>query len=196
VKQCIYIIILLLHCGVVHGQHTTQGKDFWLSFGNNAGNSSDNLTFQVRIVATTKAANVTFHFTDSEDSETILLGAGSVYTRDLSESEKQAVYSEIAGISDKSLHIQSDEDILVYAINLVAYSTDATAILPVVSLGVSYYHAAYSPSIGAMDGYTLIATENFTNVYENGMLICLLDEGDVYSQYFNYDETGMNITSD
>ncbi|MDR3245958.1 MAG: gliding motility-associated C-terminal domain-containing protein [Prevotellaceae bacterium] len=195
-KQCIYIIILLLYCGVVRGQHTTQGKDFWLSFGNNAGNSIEGLSFQVRIVATTKATNVTFYFTNSNHYETIFLDAGSVYTRDLPWDEKQAVYSDIAGTSNKSLHIQADEDVLVYAINLLAHSTDATAILPVVSLGVAYYHASYSPSTGAMDGYTLIATENSTNVYENGTFICELNEGEVYSQYFNYDATGLNITAD
>jgi gliding motility-associated-like protein len=152
------------------------------------------LTFQIRIV-TTKATKVTFTFTAIGVSSSVLLDAGSVYTRDLSDLEKFVVYSNTTEKSNKSLHIESDEDISVYAINLVERSTDATAVLPVVSLGVSYYHISYNPVTGAMDGYTLIATENGTSIYENGAYKTGLNRGEVYSHYFVSDATGRHITA-
>jgi gliding motility-associated-like protein len=191
----ICIIVFLLCNSVVRGQHTTQGRDFWVSFGNNNNSNIEELTFQVRIVATNSPATVIMTFTNTEYSDTIFLAAGSVYTRDLSLDEKQAIYSSTSGISTKSLHIRSDADILVYAINLLAFSTDATAVLPVASLGASYYHLSYAPVSGQMDGYTLIALENSTDVYENGIYKCQLNEGEVYSQYFTDDVTGTNVTA-
>ncbi|MDR2027895.1 MAG: hypothetical protein LBQ01_10150, partial [Prevotellaceae bacterium] len=94
---------------------------------------------------TTKTAKVTLTFTELGTSSTVTLDAGSVYTRDLSNIEKQAVYSSSNGKTAKSLHIESDEDISVYAINLTERSTDATAVLPIQSLGNSYYHISYNP---------------------------------------------------
>ncbi|MDR2287453.1 MAG: gliding motility-associated C-terminal domain-containing protein [Prevotellaceae bacterium] len=197
-KHCVYIFILLLCCGTAYSQHTTQGKDFWVSFGSNTGDISDSLTLQVRIV-TAKASKVTFTFTKLGISSSVSLPAGSVYTRNLSDTEKLAVYSYYNGKpnynekSNKSLYIESDENISVYAINLVKRSTDATAILPVKSLGNSYYHISYNPI--SADGYALIATENATSIYENGIYKTMLNRGEVYSQYFEYDATGQHITA-
>jgi gliding motility-associated-like protein len=193
-KRCVYILILLLCCRTIQAQHTTQGKDFWVSFGSNTEQFINALTFQIRIV-TVKATKVTFTFTNLGISTYVVLNAGSVYTRDLSNIEKYVVYSDQTGKSNKSLHIESDEDISVYAINLAERSTDATAVLPVNSLGVSYYHISYNPVESAHDGYTLIATEDGTNIYENNVYITKLNKGDVYSHYFEFDATGLHITT-
>jgi gliding motility-associated-like protein len=189
------MFISFLFCVTAQAQHTTQGRDFWVSFGNNIADSPAGLTFQVRIV-TVKAAKVTFTFTNLGTSSTVSLVAGSVYTRDLSVIERLAVYSNTSGKTNKSLHIESDEDISIYAINLVERSTDATAVLPVKSLGNSYYHMSYAPVSNAVDGYTLIAAENATNIYEDGIYKSTLNKGDVYSRYFMTDATGLHITAD
>jgi gliding motility-associated-like protein len=188
------IFILLLCCNIVKAQHTTQGRDFWVSFGENTGQTSTALTFQIRIV-TLKATKVTFTFTNLGTSSSIFLNAGSVHTYNLSILEKLLVYSNYTGKSNKSLHIESDEDISVYAINLAERSTDATAVLPVKSLGNSYYHISYKPVTSTMDGYTLIASENGTDIYENNIYKTTLNKGDVYSHYFDYDATGTHITA-
>jgi gliding motility-associated-like protein len=188
------MFILLLYCGTANSQHTTQGQEFWLTFGNNTGQISAELTFQVRIV-TVKATKVTFTFTSLGSSSSVSLAAGSVYTRNLSDIEKLIVHSNQTEKSNKSLHIKSDEDISVYAINLVERSTDATAVLPVKSLGNSYYHISYHPVISLSDGYAVIATENSTNIYDNGIYKSTLNKGEVYAQYFEYDATGRYITT-
>jgi gliding motility-associated-like protein len=184
----------LLCCRFVQAQHTTQGRDFWVSFGDNPSQSFGDLTFQVRVV-TVKSTRVTFAFTALGTSTSVDLNAGSVFTYNLSSIEKFFVYSYQTEKSNKSLHIESSEDISVYAINLAMRSTDATAVLPVSSLGVSYYHISYSPVEGANDGYTLIATEDGTNVYENGAYKTGLNRGDVYSHYFEFDATGRHVST-
>jgi gliding motility-associated-like protein len=196
-RHFIYIFISLFYFATLNAQHTTQGRDFWVSFGNNVESSSVNLTFQIRIV-TLKPAKVTFTFTNLGTSTPVDLVANSVYTRDLSEIERLAVYSDTDGKTNKSLHIESDEDISIYAINLIERSTDATAVLPLKSLGNSYYHVSYAPVFESpyMDGYTVIATENDTKIYEDKTYKTILDRGDVYSQYFTEDATGRHITAD
>jgi gliding motility-associated-like protein len=192
-KIHIFVLILLLYCGYIHGQSTTQGKDFWVSFGNNAKESSSSLSLQVRIVAT-NAANVKFTFTETGYTETIALVAGSVYTRDLSSAEKYAVYASMSGISQKSLHIESDENIAVYAINLLEATTDATGILPINAYDTSYYHLSYYNLNGYYDGYVIIAVENNTNIYDDNVLVATLNRGEVYANYF--DHTTKHITTD
>ncbi|MDR1130333.1 MAG: IgGFc-binding protein, partial [Prevotellaceae bacterium] len=194
-KYCVYIFLSLLYCVSVQAQNAMQGRDFWVSFGDNIESSHVVLTFQIRVV-TVKASEVTFTFTNLGTSSTVNLLAGSVYTRDLSEKERMAVYSNTNGKTNKSLHIESDEDISIYAINLLERSTDATAVLPVKSLGNSYYHISYTPVHNGTDGYTLTATEDDTKIYENGTYKSTLDRGDVYSQYFTADATGSHISAD
>ncbi|MDR1183156.1 MAG: hypothetical protein LBL13_14420, partial [Bacteroidales bacterium] len=194
IKNYIFAIVLLLYCGYAYGQVTTQGKDFWISFGSNAGDPSYDIYFQVRIVATS-ASNVKFTFTETGYMETIALAAGNVYTRDLSSTEKDAVYADVSGVSQKSLHIESDENVAVYAINLQGYTTDATGILPVNAYDTSYFHLSYDELIGFgdLDGHVIIAVENNTNIYDDNFLVATLNRGEVYANYFSH--TTKHVTS-
>jgi gliding motility-associated-like protein len=199
-KKYIYIIILIICSYSAHSQQTTQGTDFWLSFGSNAGSPYYELTLQVRVVSI-DSTKVQFTFTETGYTETISLSKNSVYTRNLSTTEKQAVYSSETGISKKSLHIQSEKKISVYVINLLPYTTDATGIIPTVSLNLSYFHLSYNPlaekydEYGVDDGYTVTAVENNTELYDNYTLVARLNKGDVYSNYFKIDGTGRHITA-
>ncbi|MDR1581663.1 MAG: gliding motility-associated C-terminal domain-containing protein [Prevotellaceae bacterium] len=180
IKKYVFTILLLSFYGNIYGQVTTQGKDFWVSFGYNGGEPIDSVSLQVRAVAT-KATKIKFTFTETGSTETVSLAAGSVYTKDLSYEEKGAVYLDFIGSSQKTLHIESDENISVYAINLMGYSTDATSILPVYAYDRSYYHLSYE---GEWDGYMVIAIEDNTDVYDDSDLVATLDRGEVYSDYF------------
>jgi hypothetical protein len=180
---------------------STQGKDFWLSFGMNGGYKADSLDLQVRIVAGANTAEVKFIYTESVTTNTVTIPAGNVVTFSLSDMQKSRVFSNITGKSDKSLHIESNEPISVYALNQGAYTTDATNVLPVTALGIEYYHISYKSSKDSEfefddDGYTLIATENNTDIYVNNKWTVNLNKGQVYSAYFpDSDSTGIHITS-
>ena len=62
------------------GQSTTQGRDFWLSYGQNAGMGPQANMLQLRIVAI-KPTKVTLTYTIDNTTETINVAAGQVYTR-------------------------------------------------------------------------------------------------------------------
>ena len=178
------------------GQMTTQGKEFWVSFGNNAGQGSSSLTLQIRIV-TTNATWVRYKFTETSVEDSVYLGARQLHTIDLSATQRAAVYRNYGGQSLKSLYVTSDENISLFALNQASATTDATNILPTNNYGQAYYHISYNTAYG-QDGYTIIANENNTTVRDNGAIITTLNRGQVYSYYATsgIDLTGHSIISD
>ncbi|MDR1758709.1 MAG: gliding motility-associated C-terminal domain-containing protein [Bacteroidales bacterium] len=182
---------------------TTEGKDFWLTFGGNGGTQTtiDSISLQIRIV-TAEATNVTFTFTQTGTTFSLNLPAHQVYTRNLSLAEKQQVYANTTGKSARSLHVQASAIISLYASNLSVYTSDATSVLPVEALGKQYYQLSYSAeddlNDNSHDGYQVIATQDNTRVHENGTLLATLNKGEVYSRYFALleDGTGNYVTAD
>ena len=179
------------------GQPTTQGKEFWVSFGRNAV-SPGVVTVQVRLVATT-TSNVTFSFTENSSyNKTFTVIAGQALTYEFTEQEMALIYHDVITTqkTNKSLRVTSDADITVYAINVRSASTDATIVLPVNNYGTSYFALSYrATSYG--DGYTIIANEDGTVISEDGSVVETLSRGQVYSFYGgnNIDLTGRNLTS-
>jgi hypothetical protein len=180
---------------------TTMGKDFYLSVGKNGlATAGSDVAIQVRVVAS-KATNVTGTFaTNSSLNFSFSLAAGDVRTIDLSEAQRNAIYSGATGSSYKSLRIQSTESVSVYVLSHTLGLVDATNVLPVTSLGKDYYHFSYRPaSSGARadNGYTVVAVENGTSVSENGTYKTTLSAGQVYSTYNSdaLDITGKRITT-
>ncbi len=178
----------------------TQGTDFWVTFGTNYIYTYAEVSLQIRVVTTT-AATVTFSYTADGTSYTIPLAANTVYTRDLTATEKNNVYAYniTAGIAthNKSLRIQSNVPVSVYALSQSVASTDATNVLPVSNLGTEYYHISYMPVNGyPYDGYSVVAVEDGTNIYANGTLIASnLRAGEGYNKCGNVDMTGEHITT-
>ena len=202
-KRKLYIILLIIAFfafgGTLCAQTSTQGTDFWLSFGKNRHSTSSEINMQVRIV-TNQAATVTFTYTNSGTTEIYNVPAGSIETITLNNTQKSRVFSGATGRTSNSLHIESTTPISVYALNQNTNTTDATNVLPVTSLGTDYYHISYLACYQAPtvydDGYTVIATENNTIIYDEGTPITTLQKGQVYSAYYsNTDITGKHITS-
>ena len=178
------------------GQSTTQGKDFWLSYGQNYQLSPSDNMLQLRVVAT-KPTTVTLTFTLDGTTETFNVAAGQVYTRTFNASEAAKVYSNATGTSNKTLHITSNELISVFAISIYQATTDATNVLPATNYGKAYRHMSYRSVSGTGDGYTLVAIEDNTQIKENDVVLATLNKGQVYSKYVTGgDMTGTLITSD
>lgn len=221
-KKYILSSVILLLFVVSNGKlfaQSTQGKDFWVTFGFNGahlmgrGGKQDNiesayLTLQIRIVAV-ESAQVTFTYTEG-GSETISIPAGTVYTKELTKEDKKKVCPSFAeptnGITSKSLHITSTAPISVYAFNQYNATTDATNILPTGSLGYKYYQISRASntlyngqsSKYYVDGYTVIATQDGTTISDNGATK-KLNKGQVYTFYTGTsttDLTGRWVTSD
>ncbi|MDR0799154.1 MAG: IgGFc-binding protein, partial [Dysgonamonadaceae bacterium] len=129
---------------------------------------------------------------------------GGTSTYKLSLDQKTAVFngsSPLTGVSNLSVHITSTDSIAVYAISQVNASTDATNVLPVSTYGMDYYHLGYKPLFinpdYDYDGYCVIAQENGTDIYVNGVQtpVATLNKGQVYHSYATRDLTGNRLSS-
>jgi len=156
------------------------------------------LRIQVRIICDSVAVTGNIHFTSLGSSIPFSLGAYETYTYSLTPSQIEAVYNFETGISNNSLYITSSDLISVYAYSGLDYGHgDVTNILPATTLGTDYYqitHWSYLIGLEAII-YTVVATQNDTQVFQNGVLKDTINEGQVYHLITNEDLTGAHITS-
>jgi len=187
----ILYIILLINAAVIYGQPTTAGRDFWLSFGRN--NAVPPSKMQIKIVTKENTDTVTITYTNGGAS---LYGGGIGPNTAFRGNDPivAEVYSNSNDTSSKSLHIRTNKDVFVYAVNMGKNSTDATSILPTNALDTSYYLLSYTPT--SLDGYTIVAVDTGTTIIrENGIIKATLNQGQVYSSYFPSDGSGKYLTS-
>ena len=176
---------------------TTEGTEFWLTFGQNAFYTSGG-DLQIRIVSKDKPTQGSIYFTELGTKQIFDLEPREVYTYALTAGQKEAVYNSMGGwTTSKSIHITCTETVTVYALNQRQATTDATNVLPVTALGMEYYQISYQ-SVGApcLDAYAIIATENNTKIYHNTTEVASLNYGQVYYNASSTDMTGAHITSD
>ena len=193
---CFFITIALIISAISSLQaQTTEGTDFWLTFGqNNTSVLPTNLDLQIRIVAKDHRTNVTVFFTHLGTSVDTVIEARQVYTHILTQTEKSAVYNSNTGTTNFSVHLTTDMPVTVYALNQISASADATNILPITALGTEYYQIAYTTIPN--DAYAVIATENGTQVYQNNVPVAPpLNKGDVYYKVNVPDMTGDYISA-
>jgi hypothetical protein len=175
-----------------------QGNDFWLTFGSNLGQTTTYLELRIAADSTTQ---VTLTFTaNSAYNQTITVTGGTMQAVNLG-SYLSAIYASapVTGVNNRSLHITSTKDIIVYAFNNTTATGDATSVYPVPSWGTDYYHCGYNYTSGA-DVFFVIASQNGTNVYQDaltGTLLATLSAGQIYTQVAGATEiTGMHIVAD
>ena len=195
-NRVIFLIILLLFVNSSIKTQTTAGKEFWFTFAQNANyNKSDEL--QIRIVGGDQPASVSIYFTNIGNSVNFNVPAKQVVTHILTDLQQQATINYTSGISNLSIHITTDEPVMVYAMNHRETSTDVTNVLPVKVLGTDYYHISYTPVLDfyLSDAYLVIGTQNNTKLYHNGKLEATLNSGQVYYKTSYSDMTGSHITA-
>jgi hypothetical protein len=178
---------------------TTGGTDFWLTFGKNADNTFNMVNLQIRIVGGDQAGDFSVAYNALGYTESFPIAASEIKTLILTPELKQAVYNDYTTttVTDFSIHITSTVPVVVYALNKAQASTDASNILPVTALGTEYYNISYTPYASYLDAYSVIATENNTNIYHNGGApVATLNAGQVYYRTSSTDMTGAHITTD
>jgi hypothetical protein len=176
---------------------TTEGKNFWLTFGKNYWDAPyEPAEMYIRIVSgnnTTTGSIVFSEGTSASIPFSIL--PQQVFTVKLNSAQKQSVYNTTMGKSNKSVYISSNENVSVYIMNQLYAATDATNVFPVATLGTDYYAISYTVSYGVMDAYAVIATEDNTTVEHAGTFLSTLNAGQVYYRTQYSDMTGTRITS-
>ncbi|MDR0560106.1 MAG: hypothetical protein LBG92_08035, partial [Prevotellaceae bacterium] len=190
-------------------QFEVKGKDFWLSFARNWYNdptlNPDTRRLQIRFVSTdaSSATTVKIELTKTGKTINVTIPPNGVVTQDMM-NDQSAIYNEIdmEANNKKSIHITSDKDILVYALNRDMRSEDATNVLPTSVLGKEYIHLGRHPNKpNGIDGewyeqYMVVATVNGTVIKENGTPVRTLNKGDVYFKRHTADMSGRIIEAD
>ncbi|MDR0830658.1 MAG: DNRLRE domain-containing protein, partial [Prevotellaceae bacterium] len=205
-KKILLSIILFFSAAALFAQ-ATAGRDFWVAFGLNGLNTSgEQYHLQMKIV-TENSANLQLNFTDNTSlNRAISIPANTIYSLTFSTQECNAIRNAASGASssNKSLHITSDKPIVIYISDTKAGSSEATQIFPVERLGNDYYQIAYLPPTHPHptyvnqqgDGYVIVATQNNTQIRENGTLLTTINAGEVFSKHVPHtDLTGFHITS-
>lgn len=113
--------------------------------------------------------------------------------------EKLAVYNQVTGKTDKSVRVTASNPVSVFAFTgLSDHLNDATNVFPVTAFGTEYYAISYSscsPTI--FDAYAVVATQNDTKIYHDGIEQITLAAGEVYykTTLVLGDMTGAHITA-
>jgi len=201
-KKLLFGITLLCSFSL-HAQVDTKGRDFWVSFGQNATQpTASSVALQIRIVAN-EAATGTIRFTNTGEIVPFSIAAGSVLTHVLTPAQRDAAYNGTPGVSNRTVRIQSDIPVTVFAFNQFSALACATNVLPVPVLGNSHFHLGW-PTTNQRGGYEwdqymAIAVEDGTNIYENGVRIASnLSAGQMYFRrqtQVGVDMSGFHITS-
>jgi len=195
-----FVIIVILFISSIFSLHaqSTEGKDFWLTFGkNHSAVFISSINLQIRIASGNQATEGTFYFTNLEYKHSFSIGAQQVYTYTLNDEQKQAVYNTTEGVSNLSIHIETKDPVTAFAMNYSNAYIEATNILPVSALGNNYRQISYVPSNSQyLDAYAVVATEDNTTVLYNGGASQKLNAGQVFYKTSPTDMTGTLIKSD
>jgi hypothetical protein len=199
VKRFYLHLVAILLLGVFSARaQNTNGTDFWVTFGLNPAEAKSNPNLRIRIVSNEKPVKGSIYFTAAGTTIAINIPAQTVKTFDLIPEEVLYAYNTVQGKSNLRIHITTDTSVMVYVMNQNNLSTDATNLLPVPALGTEYYHISYQPfEYGEqLDAYAVIAIEDNTKFYHDGIYIETLNTGQVYYKTNKLDMTGRHITSD
>ena len=196
---CFLITISFLIFTISPSQaQTTEGTEFWLTFGRATALVPSDVDLQIRIVAKNHKTWGTIFFTNLNTTIYFEIEPRQVYTHVLSEIERVAVYNmQPTGVYNRSVYITSTSPVSVYAASLNTSSLDATNILPVTALNTAYHHISYTSVVTTTDGYAIIATKDNTVVYQNTIPVATLpNKGDVYYKTGAPNMIGDFISSD
>jgi hypothetical protein len=196
---------------------TTQGRDFWVTFGPNyVANYPD--VFIALNIAANQDTDVTLTFTETGQVAQYHITGDTVHQIDLSKVQgnvppnntnlgdmRNMVYTRfvpniaINGVTNnKSLHIESTMPVSIYAFNTGDNSTDATLLMPTQTWGTDYYRLSYRPYQSTRDVELIIAKEDGTELFLDGAPtpFAIIDAGQVRHLYSetNIDGDGIDFS--
>ena len=183
---------------------STEGKDFWLGFMENHETSQIDLEIFISAADTTEG-KVEMPYYNWSVSFITYPGI----TAKVTVPTNYAMNRGSGTIANKGIHVTAENNVSVYALNKRSFSSDATVILPSISLGKEYITMAHmEPNGGGPSLYSEILIVGISDQTElnitpsvlttDGNLAdfpfqITLDEGQTYQLQSNYDMTGTKI---
>jgi len=122
---------------IVDAESNHEGDDFWFMFMNNAGASTTDVAIYISSQFETDGLlevpglgiSIPFHVSPGQTLELNLPANIRPF---------RSMFEPYGRIEEKGVHISSDRDIAVYALNRKPFSTDGFVVFPTKSLGTSY----------------------------------------------------------
>ncbi len=203
-KRILFICFLLCIAISSRAQVTTEGRDFWLGFMENS--PGQNLALEIYFTSKdTAEVNITGAINNLNINVTVVPGLAEKVSIPLDYMPLEE------GISNRGIHITSDNDISVYALNKRQFSADAAVILPVNALGKEYLVTAHmeppedivessresSMLIVAVEDDTEVeivpTADTFRGLMGGDTSVVTLDAGQMYHIKSNEDLTGTSV---
>jgi gliding motility-associated-like protein len=144
-------VLMLLLCGLISNAQdkSNKGKEFWLGYGYHWTFDAEGPPFNtqelVLYLSTEAPATVTVSVTNTTWSQTVNIPANTVNASIFipkTGPDDARIFNE--GLQNKSVHIVSDTDIVVYAHSYNTMTSAATMLMPVETYGYKYFSLNYS----------------------------------------------------
>jgi len=134
----------------------SKGKDFWIAFPVNYSGTAALTLFITGDVATTGNVSVP----GMGISQNFSVTPGTITSVTLPTNTQVSTSN---AIENKGIHITSGQEVTVYGLNRIQYTTDAFLALPTDILGKEYINLSYTP-IGYFSQFVIVGTVNGTTV--------------------------------
>jgi gliding motility-associated-like protein len=135
----------------------TKGKKFWLSYLENYETATALNVF----IASDNNTTGTIEMEGQGWSENFTVTANQITTIDLPAS---AMCQGNQQVFENGVYIETEDTVAVFAINFIEYSSDASKILPIQSLGTEYRISSYQGLNGLGSEFLILATEDDTEI--------------------------------
>ncbi|UZD23263.1 PKD domain-containing protein [Algoriphagus halophytocola] len=134
------LIISLLSLLPAYAQQSTVGREFYFGFMDNYRRDNQPDKAIILITANEDAGG---QIRTLQETVSFNLKAGEQFIREFDGTSGNIIHRNAGVIENRGVHILSDGDIAVHAINGREFSTDGTVVLPVSSLGKEYLITAH-----------------------------------------------------
>ncbi len=202
-RKLLYLVIfcIIITGFPIYGQ-STEGREFWLGFMENYEDTVSLRELSVFIsAANATKGKIYIPYLNRETEFTVAKDSTYKLTLPYDMMNKGS-----GRISNKSVHIVSEGDINVFALNYKKQTSDAALIYPVEALGKEYLSVAYLSHSDQPSEILIIAAEDATRVEIDNMAHTVndnnddtaieLSKGQAYQIQFTSDHTGTIIKSD
>jgi len=210
-KNFLLLWALILLPAFINAQNvSTEGTDFWLGFMPHSTGFLGGTELSIFISTSQDTVTGTISVTGSGVIHNFTLGANSAASLEYlipAFFQNQVTSSSLNSVDNRSIHIETDRPVSVYALNKAGqFSADATIVLPTPTLGKSYFATCHReeslPSeiviIGVEDDtdIDIRPTANLIGGVSAGNTTTItLDRGETYLIQSNGDLTGTKITT-
>ncbi|TRY30325.1 RHS repeat-associated core domain-containing protein [Aliiglaciecola sp. M165] len=180
----------IFQLNIIDGEPSHEGSDFWLGFGSNANNYTDGHLF--------------LYVSSQTDTQGLvdipLLGLSFPFSVSAGVTEKIELPVDLRTdsnspariISDKGIHVTTDDNVVLYALNQLEFSTDGFLVFPTETLGNDYRVMSYDGGqvyfVATQDNTTVDFTFSETvKLLRDGNLgnTTIFTEGQIFTEVLN-----------